>query len=768
VIEDANGRSGTAIADEAAAAFADAEIRYEGRDKTTGRTQFSADVHRPGMLYASFAFSTRPHARIVSIDTVAAKSVPGVCAVLTGADIGPRRFGRTIQDWPVLAYEKVRFIGERVVAIAAETRAAAEEAARLVEIIYSELPAVFDGPSALAADAPVVHDDAESYAFSSGRLVARPHPNIHGYRVVLKGEADLEGIFDSCYRVFEHRFTTPRQHHGFIEPHSSVIWIEADGVVHVHTTCKGPFRLREQLAVVSGLPVECIIIEQTAIGGDFGGKGLAIDEFACYFLAAATGRPVKCVLSYTDEMRATNVRHPSHIRLRTGVDRDGRFIAHHGNIVYTGGAYAGTKPTPSLLPGGAQGFASVGYHIPNVRLDIASVYTNTVPGGNMRSPADVQTIFAWEVHVDIMARELGIDALELRLRNAMQDGDTAVTDEGVNQPRAREVLAALKRDSKWGEPARPGHGRGIAFACRHTGSGKTSVRVSLGNDGRIVILTGVPDQGSGSASLLQRVAAAELSVARERITITRGSTGAAPRDPGAGASRVTHIVGKAVQIGANLLRERLETATGLLLRDDHFVGPGASITSIDDIAKELCSGGAIEVTGAYDGEHTDPHHAGDFSFSAFCIEVAVDAQTGTVRVVDAVLAVDVATIINPVSHQGQIDGGFVYGLGGALTEEIRDDEGILDALSLADYKIPCIADVPPLRTILVPAAPAAGPFGAKMAGEVSNSAVAPAIANAVFNAVNVQLFTFPITAERVYEALNGARNAAPYGGLHDS
>ena len=750
---------GATMVDAVAGAFDDAERRYEGRDKTTGRTVFSADVQRPGMLYAAFAFSTRPHARIVKIDVQAATTVEGVRAVLTGADIGPRRFGRTIQDWPVLAYEKVRFIGERVVAVAAETRAAAEEAARLVEITYADLPAVFEGPAALAEDAPLIHDDVESYGFANGKIVDRPHPNMHGYRVVRKGETDLEAVFASCHRVFEHRFTTPRQHHGFIETHSSVVWIESDGVVHVHTTCKGPFRLRDQLAVVSGLPPERIIIEQTAIGGDFGGKGLAIDEFACYFLAAATGRPVKCVLSYTDDMRATNVRHPAHIRLRTGVDADGRFLAHHGDIVYTGGAYAGTKPTASLLPGGAQGFASVGYRVPNVRLDIASVYTNTVPGGNMRSPADVQTIFAWEVHVDIIARELGIDALELRLRNAMRDGDTTVTDEGVNEPRAREVLAALQHDSNWGKDVPAGHGRGIAFACRHTGSGKTSVRMTLTAAGGIMILTAVPDQGSGSASLLQRVAAAELSVARERITITRGSTGDAPRDPGAGASRVTHIVGKAVQIAAQLLREQLETATQSVLRDDRFRDAAGLETPFADVARRLCAGGPIEVTGAYDGEHADPHHRGDFSFSAFCIEVAVDAETGTVHVVDAVVAVDVATIINPVSHQGQIDGGFIYGLGGALSEEIDDEEGVLSALSFADYKIPCIADIPPFRTILVPAAPGAGPFGAKMAGELSNSPVAPAIANAVFNAVGVRLFTFPITAERVYAGLNRDGNS---------
>ncbi|HXF33848.1 MAG TPA: molybdopterin cofactor-binding domain-containing protein, partial [Candidatus Acidoferrales bacterium] len=246
---------------------------------------YTADITRPDMLWAAFVKSPHPHARVRSIDTGEARNVPGVRAVITGKDIGPKFFGRRLADWPVLAFEKVRFIGDRVAAVAAETLEAAEEAARRIEVEYEELPAVFDPLAALAPGAPVLHDDPGSYAFAGSERPMPAHPNIQGSRRHAKGERDLEPLFAASYRVFEHRFRTPRQHHGFIEPHAALVFIDRDGTLHVHTPCKAPFRLRNQFAAVTGLPLEKIVIEPSYIGGDFGGKGLVIEEFACYFLA---------------------------------------------------------------------------------------------------------------------------------------------------------------------------------------------------------------------------------------------------------------------------------------------------------------------------------------------------------------------------------------------------------------------------------------------------------------------------------------------------
>jgi CO/xanthine dehydrogenase Mo-binding subunit len=704
--------------------FADPEIRVEGRDKVSGKAQYTGDVTKPNMLWAAFAVSAVPHARIVSIDTSAAKEVPGVRAILTGQDIGDRRFGRHIHDWPVLAYEKVRFIGERVAAVAAETKSAAEEAARLITVKYEELPAVFVGSEALKTGAPVLHEHADAYVFASGKRPPVDHPNLQGLVRHHKGASDLEPLFKSAHRVFEHRFTTPRQHHGYIEPRACLVQIDPDGVVHVYSPCKSPFRLRQQMSVVTGIAAGKIIVESTYIGGDFGGKGLVVDEFACYYLAKATGRPVKAVMSYVDELQGTNCRHPAELRVRTGVDKDGKFIVHQGEVIYNGGAYGATKPGRDLIPGQV-GWGTVGYHVPNVHLEVRSAYTNTTPSGHMRAPADVQTFFAWEIHVDIIARELGIDPFELRLRNVMKDGDTALTGEHMLEPKGREVLEALRSQTEWGNPLPPGRGRGIAFVCRHTGGGKTSLRLRLHPNGEIDVLYGTPDQGSGSATVIRRIISAELGIEPDKISVRRGSTDEAPNDPGAGASRVTHIMGRATLDAVEKLRPH--------------------------VGKKLSE--TVEVSGAYDGEHHDADHPADYSFSAFVAEVEVDRETGAVTLLDATLSVEVGPIINPVAHRGQIEGGFVYGVGSAFFEELPDDDGKLVALNLGEYKLPTQMDVPPLRTIYVKAGVANGPYGAKMAGELSNSGLAPAVANAVYNAVGAQLTTFPITAERVYEAM---------------
>ncbi|HXP92875.1 MAG TPA: xanthine dehydrogenase family protein molybdopterin-binding subunit [Candidatus Binatia bacterium] len=704
--------------------FADPEIRVEGRDKVSGKAQYTGDVTKPNMLWAAFAVSSVPHARIVSIDTSAAKEVPGVRAILTGADIGDKRFGRHMHDWPVLAFEKVRFIGERVAAVAAETKDAAEEAARLIDVEYDELPAVFVGSEALKPDAPILHEDSAKYIFASGKRPPVDHPNLQGRVTHRKGAPDLEPLFKAAHRVFDHRFTTPRQHHGYIEPRACLVQVDPDGVVRVYSPCKSPFRLRQQMSVVTGVPAEKIIVEPTYIGGDFGGKGLVVDEFACYYLARATGRPVKAVMSYVDELQGTNCRHPSEIRVRTGVDKDGKFLVHHGEIIYNGGAYAATKPGKDLIPGQV-GWGTVGYHVPNVLLEVRSAYTNTTPSGHMRAPADVQTFFAWEIHVDVIARELGVDPLELRLRNVIKDGDTALTGEHMLEPKGREVLETLRRETDWSTPMPPGRGRGISFVCRHTGGGKTSLRLRLHPNDEVDVLYGTPDQGSGSATVIRRIISAELGIEPEKISIRRGSTDEAPNDPGAGASRVTHIMGRATLDAVEKLRPH--------------VGKKRSDT--------------IEVSGAYNGEHHDAEHPADYSFSAFAVDVEVDRATGEVTLLGATLSVEVGPIINPVAHRGQIEGGFVYGVGGAFFEELIDEDGKLSALNLGEYKLPTQMDVPPLRTIHVAAGIANGPYGAKMAGELSNSGVAPAVANAVYNAVGAQLTTFPITAERVYEAL---------------
>ncbi len=752
----------TPLTDAVRAALAEPEERVEGPFKVTGQARYAADVRIPGMLWAGFLTSPHPSARIVSVDTAAARAVPGVHAVLTGTDVAGARFGRRLMDWPVLAWDRVRFVGDRVAAVAAETREAAEEALKLIEVEYEELPAVRDAEAALAPDAPLVHLDASDYVYLGGARPAVPHPNLQGYQLITKGEADIERAFAAAARVFEHTFTTPRQHQGYIEPHACAVWIDEVGLVHVVTTNKSPFSLRQQLSKATGVPGEKIVVDAPFIGGDFGGKGLSLDEFACYFLARATGRPIKSVMSYADELQGTNPRHATTIHLRTGVDAEGHFVAHEATVTFDGGAYAAGKPGLSLIPAG--GTATLpAYSIPNTRLELRTAYTNNVPGGHMRAPGEVQALFAGESHVDMIARELGIDPLELRLRNAIRPGELSIANDRIREHRAVEVLETLKRESRWGEQPLPADvGRGIALGVRHVGGGKTSVVLRLLPDARVEVLSAVPDQGSGTRTLVQRVVAAVLSIPRDRIVVTYGNTAEAPQDPGSGGSRVTHIVGQAALVGAETLKSRLQDLaaevlgwpTGTVaLEGGEFVSGEGERATFEDVARRIAAGPAVEVRGDYDGSGHGPDEAGDFNFVAYMIEAAVDRETGEISLRDALLVADVGTVLNPVAHQGQLDGGFVYGLGGALMEELPVEDGRVTTPSLADYKLPTQRDVPPLRTVLLPTAVGPGPFGSKMAGEVSNSGVAPAIANAVAAAVGARVTSLPITAEKVLEAL---------------
>lgn len=735
------------------ALFSDDEIRLDGGEKVSGKMRYSADFSPANLLWAAFTTSPHAHATIVSIDTTAAKAVPGVRAVLTSADIGPgKRSGRMIFDHPVLAYDKVIMVGDRVAAVAAETREAAEEAARLVDVIYEELPAMLDPFAALAADAPVIHPERAGYHFLGKTLPPAAHPNVSGSYQYRAGDDDIEAVFARAPYVFEHRFQTARQHAGYLEPKATVVWIDGDGTVHVQTPNKAPYNLQRFLAHVTGVPAERIVIEPASIGGDFGSKGWTTDEFPCYYLAKVTGRPVKRVSSYTNELQSNARKPAAYITLRTAVDRDGRFLAHRSTTVYDGGAYAGGLPSPFLMPG-FTGYSTVPYSVPNVAISTQNVYTNTAPGTHVRAPGGSELYFAWEQHVDLMAAAVGIDAIDMRRRNVVREGGLLLTGDEVHRPMGLAVLEGLDAQMR-ARPAPPGRAWGMSFAVFHTGVGKTAIDLTLQPDGTIDILSGVPDQGAGNHTVAQRVVAATMSIALERVRFRRGSTREAQADPGAGSSRVTHIVGRAAQIAAEKMVAHLTDATGMRLHDDRFIGDGGQSESFESAVARVLGGTPLRVSADYDGTHHGPGNPSDYSFFGYALDVAVDRETGAFTIHDAVFVTDVGTIINPVAHQGQIDGGFVFGLGTAAFEElVLDESGKVTNPSLADYKLPTIRDVPPLRTVLLPTQGLHGPFGAKMAGELSNTTVAAALLNAIANASGVRITELPVTAERIYNAL---------------
>jgi len=702
--------------------FSSNELRIDGREKVTGEAQYAADFELPGMLHAAFTTSPYAHARIVSIDLKRARELPGVHAVLSGRDIGEHRFGRRFFDRPALCVDRALFIGDSVAAVAAETREIAEAAASLIDVEYEELPVIFEPDDALAPDAPILHEGIDRYYFHAGKRAAVPHPNIQGRRVMVKGNID-EG-FARADRVFEHTFTTPRYHGGYLEPRATIVWIDAAGIVHVVATNKAPFALRDQFAICVGIPVESVRIEPAYIGGDFGGKGLSVDEYPCYFLARASGRPVKYVRTYLEDMRSSTVRHASRTTIRTGVTSDGYITAMDAKIVFNGGAYAAGKPAPTLLPGLDP---KLPYDIPAGRLERTSVYTNTVPGGHMRAPGDVQFIFAVESHIDMIANELRIDPLDMRMRNAVSGSGSDFEDIPYLEPSAREMLEKMRSASGWGKPLPPGRGRGVGFGVRHIGGGKAEVTLRALPSGDVDVVTGAAEQGMGILTLLQRVVAAGLDLELKRVNVIReAAMTETPFDPGAGGSRQTHVTGNAALDAVRRLREHV---------------------SVNGWPKDV----PIEVRGVFEAAHG--HEAAPHGFCGFVAEVRVDTETGVVDVLDVICVSDVGTILNPVAHRGQLAGGFVMGLGHALTEELRVREGKIENPSLADYKLPTQMDVPPLRFINIENIAGPGPFGAKMAGEINTAAVAPAIANAIADACGARITSLPLTAERVLAAL---------------
>ena len=718
------GHRGTAL-------LADPERRLDGNEKTTGAAAYTADLRMPGMLEAAFVRSPYPHARIVAVDTARARALDGVRAVLTGADVHAARLGRRLQDWPVLCWDRALFVGDRVAAVAADSRAIAEEAVRRITVDYEELPAVLDLDAALGVDAPVLHPDAAGYRYLGGARPPVPHPNHQGHVVARHG--DVDAAFAHAARVFEHDFTTPRIHQAALEPRAAVVWLEGD-TVRVVSTNKAPFGLREQMAASLGLAPERIVVDNGYIGGDFGGKGLSVDEFVLYFLARASGRPVRAVTRYADEVTTTNPRHAARIRLRTGVDSEGRIVAHESRSFFDGGAYAAGKPTARLIVEGGLDTLE-GYRVPAARLECATVYTNQVPGGHMRAPGQPQNVFASESHLDLIARAIGLTPLELRRRNALRPGDPTSGGTAWHGPPLAPLLERAAAEAGFSKDKAADHGRGLALGVRHGGRGTTTITLRLERGGRIEALTGVGEQGGAQHTMIQRVVAAALDVAPEAVRVRRLSTAASPLDPGIGGSRVTPVHGGAALAAARALRERLG-------------GRGVA-----EAAAALGDGEAIEASGTHEAG------AADYSACAHAVEVVVDRATGMLRIVAAVVVADVGRVINPVALRGQLEGGFVYGLGMALMEDLAMRDGRVGATNLGDYKLPTAADVPPLRIVLVGDTDGPGPFGARSAGELVNPGVPAAVANAVEDAVGARIRELPITAERIWRAMRDRATA---------
>jgi len=732
--------------------------RLEGAEKVSGKLRYAADVEIPGALWARILRSPLPHARIEKIDTSQAAQLPGVHAVITGADIPPVMVGLRMKDMPLLARERVRFVGEAIAAVAADNVEIANEALNLIDVQYEELPYVTDPLKAIEPGAVVLHDDPAGYKNAPER--ATELPNIQSYGQWSNG--DVEAGFKKAARIFEHTFRTPLGFHAYIEPNACTVRVNDDGQIEIWASNKAPFTLRDRVARDLNLDAAKIKVHILPVGGDFGGKTSLVEVPVCFFLAQRTGKAVKMVLDYAEELAACSHRHPAVITLRTGVDGDGRLCALHARAVFSGGGYAALKANAEVTVQGPRKVASY-YRIPAIQVETICAYTNQVPCTQTRTPGSPQTTFAMESQIDIIARALGMDPVEFRQKNLLDDGDPTPFGQKLKGIVVKEALKKALDVSGWRKPKAKNIGRGVAVYERPSGAGRSGAAITVESDGRITVDLGVPDVGPGIHTVVQQIVGEVLDLPRGRVNIRVEDTDNSPFDSGTGGSKSTNSVGTAAYQAVSELKQKIlplaATRLGCRIEElqeakGRYAAPGRKPISFADLMRLAVeeNGGPITHLSVY-----EPARAPITSFAAQVAEVEVDPGTGQVKVKKLTTVHDSGTVLNHLSYQGQVDGGVITGLGFAMMEDSSLVDGKMTTANLGEFKMATVADIPKLTTILMEDATGPTPFQGKAIAEIPNVPTAAAIANAIEDAVGVRLCDLPLTSERIYAALNGKK-----------
>jgi len=728
--------------------------RLEGPEKVSGRAIYATDVVVPDMLWAKVLRSPISHGRIKKIDIRKASALPGVCAVVTGEDAKGLLIGRKIYDMPILADGVVRFIGEKVAAVAAESETIAEQALDLIEVEYEELEPLLNPVEATKPTATLLHPNVTSYR---GLLHPIETPSNVFIDMTWK-KGDVKAGFQESEVIVENTFTTQPIHQAYIEPHSCVVQPTTSHGADIWACSKVPFALREQVAAAFRKVPDDFIIHPCYIGGCFGGKGDFMDVPVCYMLSLKSGRPVKMVMDYSEEFIAGNPRHAAMIRVKTGVTKDGRLVAHQMEYIYDSGAYGAFKPMGYLVgPKEAAG----PYNIPHVFIEEKIVYTSKIPCGHMRAPGDPQGFFANESQMDLVARRVGLDPVIFRKKNLMRDGDVSPIGHMVPHIKSHETLDQAIHLSGYRRTKPKRVGRGLAVAQWLPLGGEGHAFVTIDETGQVTVATAMVDQGAGTYTAMRQIAAEELRVPLSVVDVEILDTSQVGPDTGVGASRATRTFGHATHGAAVQVKERLLHFASEIFQVSRerltLTGKGTVRTrtgkqmSYAEIVKRI--GSAIRCQGSYKNFDEGPE-------AAFCVQIAeveVDTETGQVTLKHFTTAHSTGTVINPLMHQGQIDGGVVMGMGYALMEQILIDEGRVMTTNFGENKIPTIQDIPALKTILLEEPVGNGPFGAMSIGEPSLVPVAAAIANAVHDAVGVRVYDLPITAEKVLDGIRETR-----------
>lgn len=750
--------------------------RVDGVIKVTGVAKYTDDIVLPGMLYGKILRSPYPHAKILNVDVSKAKKMPGVKAVITGKDTPGIPYGVYpiffIDDKYALAIDKVRFIGDEVAGVAARDEDIAEEALDLIKVDYEELPPVFDPEEAMGPNAPKIHDHAEK--------------NI---AVKFTWEfGNIEKAFNESYHVREDRFVTRPVAHCAMEPHAAICQFDLSGKLTVWLSTQDPDRNLRDIAKVLNIPEEKVRVIKPYVGGGFGGKITTIENaLVAAFLSKETGKPVKIVCTREEVFSATRQRHPSIIDLKTGVKKDGTLLAQHCKVICDTGGYLGYGQIVTYLMGS---FLIGNFKLENIKYEGYCVHTNKMNRGAMRGFGGPQISFAANSQLDMIAHDLGMEPVDLLLKNVFQPGDTTAHKWRITSCGARECIHEVSKHLNWEEKRRkpkenpPNKYRGLGIATSpafHSGSNidphlAFSPTIKIHRDGAVTLFTGASDIGQGSDTVLCQVAAEGLGVPLESVTIVAADTAITPRVMGTYSSRITHAAGKAVMKAAaearrqifEVVSEKLEARMeDLEARDKRIYIKGSPEKGISFIeALNFCylsNRLPIIATGRYnpiDDEVTLPDFwtgvgnvSPSYSFGASAAKVEVDIETGKVEIIKMAVAHDCGFAINPMGVEGQMEGSVEGGLGQAILEELKEDKGKVLNPSFLEYKMPTALDMPEVKPIIVETFAPEGPYGAKEGGEAIQISPAPAIVNAIYDAIGIRVKALPVTPEKVLRAL---------------
>ena len=782
---------------EATATIGKSEIKVDAAKLVQGKPAFTADLQLPGMLYAKVLASPYAHALIKSIDTSQAKALEGVAAVLTWEDL-PRVVHSTAgQSDPIPGPldtfsldNKVRFVGDRVAMVAAETLEIADKALSLIKVEYEELPPIIDTREAMKPGAPVIHDEPEYLNFGDS------DPSINLAAKIRIDINDVDKGFAEADHIFEEEYWVPKVQQAHIEPHVSLTYWDEDDRLVIRTSTQVPFHVRRMIAPVIGLPIKRIRVIKPRIGGGFGNKQEVLIEDVAAHLTIATGRPVLYEMTREEEFIASRSRHPMHIRMKTGVKNDGTMTANEMYALSDTGAYG----CHALTVTGNTGQKSMGLYVgdgeyrlkPNIRFYADIVYTNTPPSGAYRGYGVPQGYWPLDRHFETIARKLGMDPIEFRLKNALRPGEYQPFSTAWNEGRepvpeivhtvgleecVRQGRAAIGWDEKFGNEAwhtvagKPHLRRGIGVATVMQGTAipyldMGGAHIKINDDGSFNLMVGATDLGTGSDTALAQIAAEVLGVRVEDVIVTSSDTDTTPFDVGAYASSTTYISGTAVKKAAEKVAEQIKQRAAtifkdrgfdfsvqeILLGDNHAIAPNGERVRLAEIALDSLhwrDQKQIMASASFVSPNSPPPFAAQFA------TVLVDIETGQVTVEDLIMAVDAGVIINPIAASGQIEGGLAQALGyGVCEETLYDEKGQPRERDLVSYHIFRADEMPAIRSIFVQTYEETGPFGAKAVAEIPLDGAAPAIGNAVLDACGANILDNPVTPEKVWRVLN--------------